>query len=741
MLPKGMKLDERGAALLTALILTGMLSVLVGAYAMNVRAAISQRGETAQERVGFYASEAGLNVGITRFVNIFRDSGVPSGIDFQQEIDLGDRTVEVDLAAVPGCTPCALTQIPAGEIFAGLKTIPYRYTVQSKSFPYPDDKEAHVAGEFEIHNIPIFQFLAFINNHLFIMPLLNTTLHGRLHTNSDLYLQPDETERIEDLPPVIPNVQITAGGDIYRGGYKYDDSWRCWGDLFIDKLEDTAAPAGDLDPLEMECGSTSPVGDDVLAAWQGNMKSHVDDIVTPEVGITDRGTGEYWKNADLRIVLRLDLPHAAVDFGALDLCPLGPLPLISPALAPIEVQRADGSQDAAKTRTLWRFLCERRGALFYNDVPNAAPNPPNNDWATPASRNNYTPPFANGGLLTADARVYRRVGEDTSGDGALSGADINNDVCAVGLLLEPWWNPPSCPWPHILPPVTSWFRDMDYRRGGFFNHREQQWMYLLNLNVRALIEWNQVNGDPLFLRSDQTNGGLVFFLTVQGPNSSAAINNYGVRIFDSADLDTRNVTFVPGLADPTGLTVVSDQAVLIQGNYNKRDKHPAAVLADAIWNLSQGWEVPAGGRPNDLKSVFNLDTGMRDVPAQDVPGGASFSTSTALAINAAFLFGLGPSTRDPDWYNGGLENFPRFLESWNGRTLNYRGSFVSLGLPQHKLNNWACGSGDSCNGTGVYDPPERNYDYDPDFNKAELLPPMTPKFVYIQQRLYTRIFE
>jgi hypothetical protein len=103
------------------------------------------------------------------------------------------------------------------------------------------------------------------------------------------------------------------------------------------------------------------------------------------------------------------------------------------------------------------------------------------------------------------------------------------------------------------------------------------------------------------------------------------------------------------------------------------------------------------------------------------------------------LFGLGPSTLDPNWYNGGLENFPRFLEGWDGKTLNYRGSFVSLGEPQHKEAVWACGSGTSCF-DGVYDPPVRAFDYDPDFNKVEWLPPMTPKVVYVQQILYTRIY-
>jgi hypothetical protein len=792
--------QQKGAALLTTVVILGMLAAMAGAYAANVRAHLRLRAATSTERVGFYTAEGGLNVGVKRFANIFSAGGVPQGSDFEQQLALGDRTADVSLAPVSGCSPCAPTVVPQGELFGGLNTIPYQYTVQSRSLNHAGDTEAHVAGQFDINTIPIFQFLAFIDAHLFIMPLPNMTLHGRLHSNHDLYLQPDNTLKVEDQRPAIPDVQVTASGSIYRGGRKYDSGWRCSGTVTIDKLEDKVSPFNDLDPKTLVCGSGSgPVSDATLAAWKGSIKQDVANLVTPDVGIINRGTGEYWGRADLRIVLRLDAPKASINFGAADLCPAGEgicstaygsacasdaqcgagmicIPAgspgagtctaftgvscptnacdagsvcmrLSPPLSAIEVQTKDGTQDVAKTRALWRFMCERRGALFYTDVPLNPPTPPNGDWSFVGNRLNYSPAFASD--AAADNRVYRRVGEDTNGDGIIDSKDQNDDVCPPGT---PWYETPRCA-RGGAPNPGPWFRDLDYRRGAFWNHREQQYMYLLNLNLRALIEWNAYNGDPLFPHNDTTDGGIVVFLSVAGPSATAAVNNYGARLFDSADLDARNTTFLPGVPDPTGVTVVSDQGVIIQGNYNYKDKFPAAILSDAQWMLSQGWEVPmkttgactagtSGCYPNDQKSVFDLSTNIRDVPGSDSPGGTSagsFSTSTALGVNAALLFGLGPSTRNPDWYNGGLENFPRFLESWDNRTMNYRGSFVSLGGAQHKLANWQCGSGDSCL-DGVYDPPTRAYDYDADFNTAEKLPPMTPKIVYVQQLLYTRIF-
>ncbi len=726
--------DQRGAALLTALLLMGAFSAIAAVHALNVRASLRIRGATAERRVGYYAAEGGLNVGMTRFANIFRDGRAPTSADFVQSMTLGDHTVDISLEESPGCSPCPPTRIPLGEVFAGLNTLPYRYTVHSESGRGANDTAAHVAAEFEIHNIPIFQFLAFIDGPLFVMPLHDMALHGRMHTNADLYFQPDSLVTVEDLPGIINDVQVTAVGDIYRGGRKYDSSWRCWGDVVIDKLEDVVAPPGDLDALAMACATSSPLPTTTLDDWLGSVRSGVNNIVTPSPDIFARGSGTYWNHADLRIVLRLDQLSPAVDFSAADLCPNGPTSigaLVSPAnLRPIEVQSPSGAQDIAKTRQLLRFLCERRGSLFYNDVPTFPTIPPHSGLANTPS--NYSP------VMTA-GRVYRRVGEDTSGDGVIGASDDNQDVCPFGTgAPPPWHNAATCPAFGPAPvALSSWYADMDYRRGGYFNHREQQWMYLLNLNLRALIEWNASNGDVLFPHDDATGGGLVIFLTVQGPLSDVA-NNYGVRVFDSADLDTNDVTFPPGAADPTGVSIVSDQLAIIEGNFNTVDKYPAAVMADTVDILSQGWEVPVAGVANDHKSTYTLASGARDVPTNDFPGGASLSGPTSLGINVALLFGLGRSTLDPDWYNGGLENFARMTESWSGRTLNFRGSYVSLGEPLHKLNNWSCGSGDACN---IYDPPTRVFDYDSDFDKVEDLPPMTPRFVYLQQRLYTRFYD
>ena len=91
--------------------------------------------------------------------------------------------------------------------------------------------------------------------------------------------------------------------------------------------------------------------------------------------------------------------------------------------------------------------------------------------------------------------------------------------------------------------------DTDPRRGGFYNWREGQWTYLLNINVRDLLQWNIDQGSPLFNKSDTTDGGIVLYATVydaSNPSANASGGfGFGVRAFGSQTLPFPSLAF-PG---------------------------------------------------------------------------------------------------------------------------------------------------------------------------------------------------
>ncbi|BDG17796.1 hypothetical protein TbrSNM41_25300 (plasmid) [Thermus brockianus] len=262
-----------------------------------------------------------------------------------------------------------------------------------------------------------------------------------------------------------------------------------------------------------------------------------------------------------------------------------------------------------------------------------------------------------------------------------------------------------------------------YTLGDFHNNREGKDIKMLEVDLGKVLDCIHNNRTAFgFALDDDTEGGLVFFLTVFGPNSSG-INDYGVRVKGGASL----ISTVSGAPRPRGLTLVSDQAVYIQGDFNRDgpDWIPAAVLADSINILSNAW---------------SRDTLSRE--------SLSRRQASNTEVNAAFLAGTdttgnqeGEGGRDRGAYNGGLENYPRFHEDWSGKTLTYRGSFASLGKPR-KVNGPWCGTGTGCGtaGRGIYNPPIRQWSFDSRFAQGQL-PPLSPRFVYLRQERFLREFE
>ncbi|MEM7311307.1 MAG: hypothetical protein AAF682_31865 [Planctomycetota bacterium] len=158
--------------------------------------------------------------------------------------------------------------------------------------------------------------------------------------------------------------------------------------------------------------------------------------------------------------------------------------------------------------------------------------------------------------------------------------------------------------------------------------------------------------------------------------------------------DTKGVVLKNGAELSEPLTVVTEGSVYVQGDYNTVGKKPAAVIADAVNLLSNDWTgtKAKGSLPKAAETTYNL----------------AFITGNHETVGSK--------------YNGGLENLPRFHESWSGVNCNLTGSFVNAWFSQYATGKWKYG-GD------VYQAPKRNFSYDEDFNDVSSLPPFTPMAV------------
>ena len=712
-------LGNQGIALIGVLVLSALLMSLALTLALIVRSDTMLRGAFGSSVTGFYAAESGLNAGMGEYRNIFLDYNVPNGDDFDpRTLTLGTREVTYKMTERAG-NPQSIV-IPSGAVFAGLNAIQYRYIVNSNAENIHGDTEAGVGAEFLVGYIPLFQFVAFYKDDLEILPGPNMVLNGRVHTNGSLYLNSENTLNIADNPAQqVFNVQVSAGHDIYRGRKNAD---ACNGTVIVDMLQDVVSPFGNLDPRTLPCsgGSTRNVPQSELANWRGTMIRDLGniaipepDIVKPPVSVSSGGSGEpgvYWNKADLRVVLH-------VRNGQLPGGPVLPYD--------IEVVQASGSTDVARTTALRAFMM----AADWNNGAIAGQGPSTYPGTMPIFVTDV--PFAAGsgcahGVACATAddilSYAPRLGADLPGAVPLPNMRTFQPSAARGAYTEFMGQGFG-----VFGTAAAF--DLDYRRGGFYNQREDKWMLLLNINVTDLIRWNAENGEPFFATTDDSEGGIVIFATIAGPDSNSSANNYGVRVFGSANIPLPGGIGVS--ADPTGVTIATDQAIYVLGDFNQgtvnggTPRQPASLIGDSVNVLSQRYWRPATACNDEF---------CRD--GQSVQGLNNASRSAQSTwINAAFLGGVDETT--PGDYNGGLENYPRFHEGWGGTNLNYQGSFVSLGTNEHVDGAW-CGVGPGCN---IYNPPGRLWNFDPGFNNAANLPPLTPRFVYVQQVLFTEDFK
>jgi hypothetical protein len=174
-----------------------------------------------------------------------------------------------------------------------------------------------------------------------------------------------------------------------------------------------------------------------------------------------------------------------------------------------------------------------------------------------------------------------------------------------------------------------------------------------------------------------------------------------------------------------GLTVAAENPVYIRGDYNASALGPGfgsphaacSVIADSVTLLSNNW--------NDILS-FNTPHS---------PGGRAATTSwyrTAIISGKGRSFPQPTGTAQDFGTDGGVHNFLRYIETWSGQTLNYRGSIVSFYFNRQAVGTYKC-----C--ATVYSPPSRGYNFDTDFLTPALLPPRTPMFRDVNTIGFTQI--
>jgi hypothetical protein len=154
---------------------------------------------------------------------------------------------------------------------------------------------------------------------------------------------------------------------------------------------------------------------------------------------------------------------------------------------------------------------------------------------------------------------------------------------------------------------------------------------------------------------------------------------------------------------PSATTFVTNQPVYIQGDFNKHTStdpnvdtwKPCAVISDAITLLSNSWSDTI----SNWKNTAVNSTGQ-------------MPTAANTQYNLVLVTGNVPTKLGQ--YSGGLENFPRFLENWSGKTVDISGGFIQLFRSKFATGVW--------NGS-YYSPPTRDWKSESRFSDLNSLPP------------------
>ncbi len=225
----------------------------------------------------------------------------------------------------------------------------------------------------------------------------------------------------------------------------------------------------------------------------------------------------------------------------------------------------------------------------------------------------------------------------------------------------------------------------------FTDLRENKTVVVTEIDIGKFAEWATNSSNPIRQAIRNTQNREINSIYVADLRARTSTRMPAVRLVNGAVLP------------PSGLTVATPNPLYVWGHYNASgsslgstntaNTRPAALIADAITILSENWK----------------DTNSSE--------GIASRKATDTTVNAAFMAGIVETVGNN--YSGGLENFPRFLEDWTGRTNTYNGSMVVMFPSQIATNRWQ--------GTGsVYNPPRRNWSFDVNFYNPDKLPPLCP---------------
>jgi hypothetical protein len=869
---------DRGYVMLFVSILTVMIFSLLAAYLMMTNLSKASTNAFVEGNSTFYAAESGLNQRADALRQKFIDYGTPKGkspgllpagqlassatmgacvdsdtandgsddfacskLDLKYRHSMGtkmsngadgsqsftdsndyvkytaytfasDRTVYTDpVRLIP-----QVTNIPAGQVFAGLNAMEYRYTVYSMATSkQPSDLDARATTVLEMtfknRAIALFQFAAFYDGDLEMNSTTPMNLNGRVHTNGNFYSQPTPVAGSTANTKIFG--ALTVSGSIYNrvdastiGRYGDTAVLMSWDPSDPNNLYATGNVYEHFPPFKKK--DTDPLTATEIAVFKGKVldgAAGVSKLKLPPAGFLrkrdkDGKIGDYYGKADLRLEMFPKRAAGTVPFDFTTIQDGGLGGSCSGFDIPYTRQGAnlkctklnEGQLRSLQQPVMVKVLSDAE-RKYCPDVTLAKNYNSSSGGSAKKLRALQVAIAAQNTPVTLD-QLNLTLGDPENNSINSIASQLESSSTASEKPVDIAAKEGACFLPAPIQILTGGEPNANTNynwQSSFYDRRENRWIGMLQTNIASLTIWNRdgvyvdrdnnltTNDTPtatstavtnafnntatydtkdlLFIRAaadtttatvpagsfrnlglgaaDITEGGLTLYATVSDDLDDDGTIDIptdpvdNIRIYPGVGKRKASYGFaVSGGADlPGAFTVATDRPLYVQGDYNNYGgdnfRQPASLVGDVITVLS-----------NSCVDRFTklIDCGIT----------AGQNAATATTTNAAFLSFTDQSSGNIGgaWsgvvdYSGGLNNYMRMVENWAGQNYNYRGSFVSLGIPQEFDGNYLAGGPG-----GYYNVPNRNFGFDTNFNSFNLLPPLTPRVIYLQQETFKRSY-
>lgn len=313
------------------------------------------------------------------------------------------------------------------------------------------------------------------------------------------------------------------------------------------------------------------------------------------------------------------------------------------------------------------------------------------------------------------------------------GEDVQNKALSVGSLLTTAGLKDITELPDPIALVTAPAYDTDTRRAiavaAWSNlDSAQPTNHKYFRNALRLFNGENLQVAGAAGRLSTTQGITVAtenMVYIWGNYNTTGINQSPAAGVSSLNLSTAASHYCPGPGSGSACASLTDTQV------------PASIVADAFFPMSKTWFDSISALYPNTYTSRRADRNLPSGNAGD-KAGTSVRAGIIAGNNLAALNGTPDADNGNDSrLNGGMHNFPRFLEDWlsDDQRWNFVGSFVPLYNSTQGLGQWWY----ITSGNAIYGAPQRNWAFDTTFLQMDRLPPGTPMFQYIAPTAFRQV--